>query len=287
MRAPRQGRPLAVALTAAFALGAALGAYGWSVRDSIAATPEINLIAGPIAMQVAGEVPATDGTYRISANVFNLADNDVTVRGASLAGWTVTEGPSPTVVRAGEWTSIPFTAILDCHDPGLGSEPGDLELHLRLDSEGKSEDLTLPVRGSSADADVLSYQLCLEDESLVHLLLDDMELAADDGTLEMRIPVLAAGREGEPVTLADLVAATPTVLTTAFRTEAPGLPLRLRPGDTRTVTMRWTVDDCASAEEIGEVQIGTQTDGTSQIFYQLPGQAVAALARLAVAECSS
>lgn len=277
MPAPRQGRPLAAALAAVFAVGAAVGAYGWSVRDRIAESSDIELAAGAVTVEVPSVGTLAASNYRVVASVFNADDSDVTVVEARPPGWTVTGSQPSITLPAREWASIPLTVAPDCHDV-----PPTPELELRLGAESGGQLVTLPLRPHTSDAFALHSVLCSENEAAVHLLLDDIETVSDDDALNMTIPVRMTAGRTEPVTLSGLDATTP-----ALRATAAGLPMRLAPGETATVTVHWTVEDCAAVDQLGEVLLRTRTERPGTIDFPLPGRAVAALARLGVDSCSS
>lgn len=273
MRAPRQGWPLAAALVAAFIVGAAIGAYGWSMRDRITAESDVNLVAGPVALLATSEGPLPAGSYQAVASIFNPEDTDVRVVDARLSGWTVTASQPITVVPAQGWASIPLTVAPNCD----GVRPTS-ELALRLDSESGGQRIMVPIHAPSTETFGLHFLLCSEGGPGIRLLLDGLELTTDDGALDMRIPVHAAAR-GEPVTLVELDAATP-----GFRLSVDALPLRLGSGATETVSVRWTVEDCVAVEQLGDVQLTARRE-RAELTYTLPGRAVAALARLGVTSC--
>ncbi|MFW6091112.1 MAG: hypothetical protein ACODAF_04505 [Actinomycetota bacterium] len=280
--APRQGWPLAVSVVAVFALGTAAGAYGWSVYDRAGESSEAVLLAGPVTTQdgralgvdtvgVGAEDFGAD-SFDVSANVFNGGDSDVTVVDVRPHGWIVDSSPPATRVPAGEWASIPVTVTPDCAGPWP-----DSGVDVRLDSERGVVTAQAATRNGEGFR-VFWVVLCTGPG--IRPLLDDIEITADGDVLDMRVPVHVAAWRSDAVTLLGMDSAAP-----AFQATAPGLPLQLAPGDTETVTLHWTVENCRTVSQLSDVQLGTRTDAQGNLF-ALPGHAVAALARLGVAACT-
>jgi hypothetical protein len=72
-----------------------------------------------------------------------------------------------------------------------------------------------------------------------------------------------------------------------FAAEPVNLPVELEPTMTTVLELDWTVTDCAATHELGSVLAElTLTDG-STVRAELPYEAVAHLASIAVAECGS
>lgn len=280
--APRQGWPLAVAVVAVFAVGASTGAYGWSLNDRFGDAPDAVLVTGPVTAQdgralgvdtvgVAAEEFGAD-SFDVSANVFNGGDSDVTVVDVRPVGWIVDGSPPSTRVPAGEWAGIPVTVTPDCAGP-----PPDPGVEVQLAPERGN--VTAPGVARNGDS-FWAFWVVLCTGTGIRPLLNDVEIISDGEALDMLVPLRVAEWRTDAVTLRGVDSAAP-----AFRLATSGLPLRLAPGDTETVTLRWTVENCRSVHQLSDVQIGTRTDARGSLF-PLPGHAVAALARLGVAVCT-
>lgn len=273
--APRQGWPWALALVAALIVGASVGAYGWSTRDHAAAPADAELVAGAITVQGSGTDETGAIVYDVMASVFNLNDADVTVVRARHTGWTVARDQPRTTLPGRQWAAVRLTITPDCEVPPVQ------ELELELDRG--SQLVTLPVRTQSSDTHGLHNLVCSGQAPGVRVLVEAMELTAADGVIDMRIPLRAtAGADSDEITLIGLDAST-----AGFHAAALDLPIRLRPGHTATVTLRWSAEDCTAIDGLGDVQLSARTASGDNLVHPLPGRAVAALARLGVEACSS
>lgn len=284
---PRQGWPLAVAVVAAFAVGATAGGYWWSVRDGVNGVSSGELIAGPVTRQessvLGGESSQLNGlgavaesAFTLSASVFNAGDNDVTVVDARPAGWTVAASPPETRIPAGEWASIPLTISPDC-----AQAAPDPELELQLGAESADQRVTVPMftRGGSTFG---SFWLLLCSPAGLGAVLNDIEIISEDGGVEMRITLRQPSWRADDVAVDHL-----GTNTGAFRAAASDLPLRVAPGETEATTLRWSVADCAALSgRLGSIDLVMQAQGSAETLVPLPGRAVAALTRLGVQSCS-
>lgn len=277
-----RGWPRLGVLVGVCALGAVLGAYGWSAREEAAELSSealaANLIAGPVSPEVDDE-GAGWGSGLVGA-IYNLGRRDVTLLEARPSGWTpMADAARPTPLPPREWTNVPLVAAPDCTS---NVRP---ELDLLVRTERGDRLVTVPLRQDGEYLALFHQSTCQQPDFVDIEVVDAAALPLDDGALAMRLGLRQVGPpDGRDITVLGVSGET-----AGFRATSSGLPVVLPPGGTQTVTTRWAVEECALTNDLAKVNLVVRLEGPdvgkrNQPVW-LPGHIVAALARFGVAEC--
>jgi hypothetical protein len=286
------GRRRTIVLVAAFAVGSALGAAGWSVFEQApgrsAVAEQASLLAGPVTWPIeplGRELTISEAVTsgEINAGVFNLGEGAVTVLAARPAGWLPADGAEhPVVVPPGEWAEVPLLLRPNCAQrPRL-----ELDLTVRTDSGG--EHVTLPLPPDGIDLSASHRQVCSE-YARRGISLDAVgDVAADGDALRMTIKLrhLGSGDSGD-ITLTEL-----TANRAGFQGAGVDLPIVLRPdGVAVDVDMLWTVERCDLTDNLVDIPVVVRITRPDFVVrdqpLELPGRGVAALARFSAVACSA
>lgn len=271
-----------VVLGCVFAVGVAAGSFGWQAREraveEATAAAEAELVAGPVTVESWPDGREAAPWWELTAAVYNLGSREVTALAAWPSGWSVAEAGTPTTLPPDEWTVLPLTVVPEC---AAAVEP-ELELVVRTDA-GEQE-LTLPLqpRDGTVYWGRMRQSMCGEQQEGV--VLDGLTTRRGDGHLEMSLDLRHPGSPDA----SEIVVTEVYRDTAGFHAAGSGLPLAIRGGDTGTARVVWTVEACELTDDLGDLAVALRLESDSvsrEQTVQLPGSAVAALARFGVSEC--
>ncbi len=278
-RLPWRGWLLAVL---AFCLGAAGGAYAWSLRVQAADEAEQAEAANIVAGSVIGRVDPASEIQHLGVMMLNNGPRDIEVLNAHPLGWA-THSSRTTTIPSSEWAAVRMSVEPFCDSPA----PAELAVQVRTDAGDKTVTIALPPGGSMlSDA---HEQVCGPDPGVRYAIsagrVSELE-PSEPGTLQMRIQL----RPAVPATALEITAVNASA--GGFLAEATNLPITFR-ADRRSpspLELSWRITSCDATTLLGDVApqlTVTLPDGRSyRTHVVLPGRAVAMLARYALTECA-
>lgn len=276
MRADTRRRWLwAAVLLVAFAVGVVAGGYAANLRAT--PTQHVADLAAMIALEDGEPAPVGETAgERLSLSLYNMSDSAVTVSEMRPLGWTV-ETDTELTVPPMQWTPVPLSIAPDCD-----AEPAG-QVRLRVHGDGTDEQVTLRVRDGASLAEMRHLELCTR-PAPSRLIVEDVETRRHDGELEMRLSLQLQGAPDASRTLSY----PSSVGVSGLRVEITTSSETVRPGETATVTMRWTVDECLRTDEFALAGAPLLTAvGEAVGIPLLPDRAAAALARFSAEECAA
>lgn len=269
------------ALAAVFAGGVAVGAYGWDARDQAqeaAAQPrQTDLVAGSV---VGGGADGT-GLQQIVVMMLNNSPRAIEVLSIEPTGWRAYPRGS-TTIGPEEWAGIPMTVTPDCAAP----------VPLTMSAEVRTEDgegmIAVAVPPADGVLDGIRQRACGGTASAVYTLSAgrvNALAAAEPGTFRMSVELrpLPPGVDFE---VTSVVASTGGVTGAGTNLPLSFVATRRSPS---ILELTWEVARCELTSLLGdinlEVEITPPDEAPYKTFVELPGQAVAILARFAAEEC--
>jgi hypothetical protein len=268
-----------VALIAAFVVGVAAGAYGWQVREQAAdAARESDLVAGTL---IGGPI-AGARIQQLGVMLLNNGPHEIEVLSIQPLGWE-SFPREVTMIGSEEWAPVPMPVTPNCTAP----VPASLSAQVRTGGAESTVDVALPPDGGVLDG--VYEQACGGDSEVRYGLAPGrvaMLEPADPETFRMRVELrsLPPGVDFEVVE-----AAASTGGVTGVGTNLPVSFVAVRRSPS-SLELTWRVVRCELTSLIGDINLDAhivQPDGLRyRTTVQLPGQAVAMVARFAAAECA-
>ena len=274
------------AAAAIFTVGAVAGAYLWNAREDAAELAAAGAAAELVAGRVEGGTWAGESVQRFTVAMLNAGPRDVEVLSLRPEGWQLPgadQAAGPQTAPAGEWTSIRMSTLPDCEAP----TPQALKVRVRTEVREGAVTVPLPpgehlfgdVRQALCTGDFAAYSATVQEVGILpsgdpDVLLMELGLTPLDPSLEFDVVEATASAAG-------------------FHAEATGLPVSLRSEirSPQPLLLSWRVQNCELTSVLGDIGIMLEmTSGTGSRHVdnpELPGQAVAALARFGVDRCSS
>lgn len=271
------------ALVATFAVGVAAGAYGWQARHQAAEnaeqTGQPELVAGTL---IGGPDPSS-AVQHLGVLLLNNGPREIEVLVIHPPGWEAHPRTTATI-GVEEWATVPMSVSANCTAP----PPTSLMAEIRTDLG--EESVTVPLPTGSAALEEVYQQFCEEDHPVVYSVTPGRVTQLEPetpGTFRMRIE-LRAQPPGVEFEIVEAAASTGGVTGTGSNLPVPFTTLGRSPG---ALEMTWEVVRCELTTLIGDINLDLRIDPPDGDSYrtsaQLPGQAVAMLARFAAAECAS
>lgn len=271
------------ALVATFAVGVSAGAYGWQARHQAAENAEQagqpELVAGAL---IGGADPGST-IQHLEVLLLNTGAQEIEVLVIHPPGWEA-HPRTTTTIGAEEWTTVPMSVSPNCTAP----PPMSLMAEVRSDLGEESVTVPLPAGGTALEG--VYQQFCEEDHPVVYSVTSGRVTQLEPetpGTLRMRIE-LRSQPPGVEFEIVEAAASTGGVTGTGSNLPVPFTTLGRSPS---ALEMTWEVVRCELATLIGDINLDLRIDPPDGDWYQtsaqLPGQAVAMLARFAAAECAS
>jgi hypothetical protein len=273
-------------VAAIFTVGAVAGAYLWNAREDAAELAAAGAATELVAGRVEGGTFPGVSVQRFTVAMLNAGPRDVEVLSVRPEGWTLPRGDlaaGPQTTPAGEWTSIRMSTVPDCDAP----TPQALEVRVRTEARESAVTVPLPP-GEHLFGDV-RQTLCTSDFAAYSAAVQEVRIlpSSDPDVLLMELGLTPL----DPALEFDVVDATASAA--GFHAEATGLPVSFS-SDVRSpqpLVLSWRVQNCELTSVLGDIGLMlemTSGTGTSHVDNpMLPGQAVAALARFGVDQCSS
>lgn len=273
-----------VALGAAFTVGLAAGAYLWQVRhdaaeDAAAAAraAEAELVAGNV---VGGLSPGTT-VQHLAVMLLNNGSREIEVMAIHPPGWE-TFPRGTTTIPADEWATVPMSVAPQC------GAPPPIALSVDVSSDEGQQRLAVPLPPSGSVLDSVYQQICGEDGGLRYTVTSGRIVqlqAPEPETMVMRVE-LRSLPPGVAFEVVEATASTGGAVATATNLPIQFSPTRRSPSP---IELTWRMASCDLTSLLGDVSLGLNVvtpDGDSyKTFTELPGQAVAMLARFAVEQC--
>jgi hypothetical protein len=271
---------------AIFTVGAVAGAYLWNAREDAAELAAAGAATELVAGRVEGGTWAGDPLQRFTVAMLNAGPRDVEVLSVRPEGWTLPPGDQaaePQTAPAGQWTSIRMSTLPDCEAP----TPQALEVRVR--TEARESAVTVPLPPGERQFGDVRQSLCTSDFAAYGATVQEVRIlpSGDPDSLLMELGLVAYDQAVE----FDVVEATASAA--GFRAEATNLPVSLRTEvrSPQPLLLSWAVQNCELTSVLGDIGLMLEmTSGTGTMHVDnpmLPGQAVAALARFGVDQCSS
>ena len=269
-----------------FTVGAVAGAYLWNAREDAAELAAAGAATELVAGGVEGGTFAGESVQRFTVAMLNAGPRDVEVLSVRPEGWVLPgadQVAGPQTAPAGEWTSIRMSTVPDCEAP----TPQALEVRVRTEARESAMTVPLPP-GEHLFGDVRE-SLCTGDITLYSAIVQEIRILPSDDPdvllMELGLTQL------DPSLEFDVVDATASAA--GFHAEATGLPVSLT-SEVRSpqpLLLSWGVQNCELTLVLDDIGLMLEmTSGTGSTHVDnpdVPGQAVAALARFGVDRCSS
>ncbi|HEX5994763.1 MAG TPA: hypothetical protein VFY84_06440 [Jiangellales bacterium] len=267
----------------AFCLGAAGGGYAWNMRTQTAEEAEQAAAANIIIGNVIGRVDPASQIHHFGILMLNNGPRAIEVLDAHPPGWA-SHNSRPTTIPSSEWAAVRTSVQPLCEVPA----PTQLTVQVRTDAGDKTVSVALPPGGSLLSE---AYdQACGPNQGLRYTIFAGRVGVLDStepDTLLMRIEL----RPSVPAT--DLTITAVDASASGLLATATNLPVTFR-SDRRSpsvLELSWRVTSCEATAMLSDiapqVTVTLPDESTYRTHVILPGQAVAILARFAVAQCAA
>lgn len=266
----------------AFCLGAAGGGYAWSLRTQAAEEAEQAAQANIIVGNVVGQIDPASQIQHIGVLMLNNGPRDIEVLNAHPLGWA-THSSRQTLIPSSEWAAVRISVQPICDSPA----PTELAVQVRTDAGDRTVTVALPPGGNMLNEAheqacgtnpgvryaIIAGRVSVLDSTEPDTLLMRIELRPSVPAIELSVMAVNASASG--------LLATPTNLPVMFRSD------RRSPSP---LELSWRVTSCDATAMLGDIApqltVMLPDETTYRTHVILPGQAVAMLARFALAQCA-
>lgn len=278
----------------ALVLGVTVGGIGWILRnaaaEAAAAAEQVDLVSGLVVVESAGlgaggQVDLSDP--ELSVPLHNAGPREVTVVSVQPDGWRLSQTPpTPTAIPPGGWVVVPLSI-----EPNCSARISTTFLIVLVRTDAGDYQVETPLPPGQSQLYGAYQQACFGGDVRPSFVLEDVDVrSANADSVRMTVSGVAANARSD-LTVTSVQAGSVTHLA-GYRAEGAGLPLTFALGDDAPgplLEVTWTLAGCENVAQLAEavLQINfVDADRRAYVHHaRLPGEAVAALARLGAAEC--
>ena len=242
-----------VAIGLALAIGVTVGVIATEARENTAQSQQVELHPGPLSFSTEDGTPSS-----VDFTLLNAGPDVVDIVDITVPGWNRDEDagePTTGTVEPGEWVTFTIYGWWQCD----ADRSGDVEVTARTESSDPSTSALNLAEASRRDLDNSRRLQCETVEGADPWLhhASAVTITAPD-TVTVTIPV--GNRIDRPTHIIAVASATP-----GFEVRSPDIPLVLSANESASMTLSWTLSDCAAAEGIEQPAIALDTkSGPSQ-----------------------